>query len=146
MNISTNHPLGDLTNTIIHDGNINNGFQLTVSPYKTTNDNINEDNSELQESDFASHHYDEMYEYRHVILPKEIAKKVPKGRLLTEHEWRHLGVQQSLGWVHFMIHEPEPHILIFRRSLKVSQQVQQQRAAAAAAAHAQQQFNAVHMK
>lgn len=38
-----------------------------------------------------------MYEYRHVILPKEIAKKVPKGRLLTEHEWRHLGVQQSLG-------------------------------------------------
>jgi cyclin-dependent kinase regulatory subunit CKS1 len=47
-----------------------------------------------------------MYEYRHVILPKEIAKKVPKGRLLTEHEWRHLGVQQSLGWVHFMIHEP----------------------------------------
>ncbi len=48
----------------------------------------------------------EMYEYRHVILPKEIAKKVPKGRLLTEHEWRLLGVQQSLGWVHFMIHEP----------------------------------------
>lgn len=38
-----------------------------------------------------------MYEYRHVILPKEIAKKVPKGRLLTEHEWRSLGVQQSLG-------------------------------------------------
>jgi hypothetical protein len=38
-----------------------------------------------------------MYEYRHVILPKEIAKKVPKGRLLTEQEWRHLGVQQSLG-------------------------------------------------
>jgi cyclin-dependent kinase regulatory subunit CKS1 len=40
-----------------------------------------------------------MYEYRHVILPKEIAKKVPKGRLLTEHEWRHLGVQQSLGMI-----------------------------------------------
>ncbi len=98
-----------------------------------------------------------MYEYRHVILPKEIAKKVPKGRLLTEHEWRHLGVQQSLGWVHFMIHEPgmhkkkifsndflllEPHILLFRRSLKVSQQVQQQRAAA----QAPQQYNALHMK
>lgn len=82
---------------------------------------------------------------------------MPKGRLLTEHEWRHLGVQQSLGWVHFMIHEPgtetsnevaslsflslEPHILLFRRSLKVSQQVQQQRAAAQA-----QQYNALHMK
>ncbi|CAF1224435.1 unnamed protein product [Rotaria sordida] len=156
MNISTNHPLGDLTNTIIHDGNINNGFQLTVSPYKTTNDNINEDNtmaakdavqkekeSHKEQIYYSDTYKDEMYEYRHVILPKEIAKKVPKGRLLTEHEWRHLGVQQSLGWVHFMIHEPEPHILIFRRSLKVSQQVQQQRAAAAAAAHAQQQFNAV---
>lgn len=53
-----------------------------------------------------------MYEYRHVILPKEIAKKVPKGRLLTEHEWRHLGVQQSLGWVHFMIHEPGQRSLL----------------------------------
>ena len=56
-----------------------------------------------------------MYEYRHVILPKEIAKKVPKGRLLTEHEWRHLGVQQSLGWVHFMIHEP---VKIIRNEMK----------------------------
>jgi hypothetical protein len=43
----------------------------------------------------------------------------------------------------------EPHILIFRRSLKVSQQVQQQRAAAAAAVAAQTQqpqYNTVHMK
>lgn len=39
----------------------------------------------------------------------------------------------------------EPHILLFRRSLKVSQQVQQQRAAAAAAAQAQQ-YNVLHMK
>ncbi len=38
----------------------------------------------------------------------------------------------------------EPHILLFRRSLKVSQQVQQQRAAAQA--QAQQQYNVLHMK
>ena len=37
----------------------------------------------------------------------------------------------------------EPHILLFRRSLKVSQQVQQQRAAAQAQ---QQQYNALHLK
>jgi len=37
----------------------------------------------------------------------------------------------------------EPHILLFRRSIKVSQQVQQQRAAAQAQ---QQQYNALHMK
>jgi hypothetical protein len=39
----------------------------------------------------------------------------------------------------------EPHILLFRRSLKVSQQVQQQRAAAAIQAQ-QQQYNVLHMK
>ena len=61
-----------------------------------------------------------MYEYRHVILPKEIAKKVPKGRLLTEHEWRHLGVQQSLGWVHFMIHEPGKDDELHREPDKIS--------------------------
>jgi cyclin-dependent kinase regulatory subunit CKS1 len=52
---------------------------------------------------------------RHVTLPPDIAKLVPKGRLLTEAEWRALGVQQSPGWVHYEIHKPEPHILLFRR-------------------------------
>ena len=76
---------------------------------------------------------------RHVILPKDIAALLPKGRLMTEEEWRKLGVQQSRGWVHYMIHRPginlydmakqkvfltwyntislclEPHILLFRR-------------------------------
>ncbi|MBN3305297.1 CKS2 protein, partial [Amia calva] len=43
---------------------------------------------------------------RHVMLPKELAKQVPKTHLMSEDEWRRLGVQQSLGWVHYMIHEP----------------------------------------
>jgi cyclin-dependent kinase regulatory subunit CKS1 len=30
-------------------------------------------------------------------------------------EWRALGVQQSRGWVHYELHRPEPHILLFRR-------------------------------
>lgn len=50
-----------------------------------------------------------------MVLPKEIAKLVPKTHLMTESEWRSLGVQQSHGWIHYMIHEPEPHILLFRR-------------------------------
>ncbi len=41
--------------------------------------------------------------------------QVPKTHLMTETEWRNLGVQQSVGWVHYMIHVPEPHILMFRR-------------------------------
>lgn len=40
------------------------------------------------------------------MLPKELAKQVPKTHLMSEEEWRRLGVQQSLGWVHYMVHEP----------------------------------------
>ena len=41
---------------------------------------------------------------RHVILPKELAKSLPRSRLLTETEWRGIGVQQSRGWQHYAIH------------------------------------------
>ena len=40
----------------------------------------------------------------HVILPKDLAKALPKSRLLTESEWRSIGVQQSRGWQHYAIH------------------------------------------
>ncbi|KAH7966838.1 hypothetical protein HPB49_019872 [Dermacentor silvarum] len=69
---------------------------------------------------YSDKYYDEKFEYRHVVLPKEIAKLVPKSHLMTESEWRGIGVQQSQGWVHYMIHEPEPHILLFRRPLQDS--------------------------
>ena len=46
--------------------------------------------------------------HSHVILPKHIAKNAPKGRLLTETEWRGVGVQQSRGWVHYAIHRCQP--------------------------------------
>jgi hypothetical protein len=39
-------------------------------------------------------------------LPADIAKHVPKSHLMTETEWRNLGVQQSPGWVHYMMHTP----------------------------------------
>ncbi|XP_062596886.1 cyclin-dependent kinases regulatory subunit 1-like isoform X2 [Saccostrea cucullata] len=65
---------------------------------------------------YSDKYTDEQYEYRHVMLPKEIAKLVPN-KLMTETEWRSLGVQQSQGWIHYMKHEPEPHILLFRRPL-----------------------------
>ncbi|XP_022095221.1 cyclin-dependent kinases regulatory subunit-like [Acanthaster planci] len=64
---------------------------------------------------YSDKYFDDTYEYRHVMLPKQIAKLVHKGHLMTEAEWRSLGVQQSQGWVHYMAHEPEPHILLFRR-------------------------------
>ncbi|KAF3822914.1 hypothetical protein GH733_010350 [Mirounga leonina] len=49
----------------------------------------------------------------HVMLPKDIAKLVPKTHLMSESEWRNLGVQQSQGWVHYMIHEPDNEVQLF---------------------------------
>ena len=51
-----------------------------------------------------------------MILPKDLSKLVPRHRLMDENEWRQLGVQQSVGWKHYMIHKPEPHILLFKRA------------------------------
>ena len=73
---------------------------------------------------YSDRYADEEHEYRHVILPKDLAKKIPKNRFLTEVEWRGLGVQQSQGWVHYMAHKPEPHILMFKRA-KVQDQAMQ---------------------
>ena len=69
------------------------------------------------EIEYSEKYYDGKYEYRHVLLPKEIFNLMPKERLLKEDEWRSLGVKQSRGWVHYEIHYPEPHILLFRRLL-----------------------------
>jgi cyclin-dependent kinase regulatory subunit CKS1 len=100
---------------------------------------------------FFSIHYsdrysDDEYEYRHVILPKPLFKMIPKTyfnaddpgvlRLLSEAEWRGIGITQSLGWEHYEVHgtlitcpsyilsdsplpasiAPEPHVLLFRRA------------------------------
>jgi hypothetical protein len=53
---------------------------------------------------------------RHVILLPQYAKFIPKDRLMSEREWRSLGVAQSAGWEHYALHKPEPHILLFRRA------------------------------
>ncbi|XP_059474509.1 cyclin-dependent kinases regulatory subunit 2-like [Neocloeon triangulifer] len=70
---------------------------------------------------YSDKYCDDKYEYRHVVLPREIAKLVPKSHLMSEEEWRGIGVQQSKGWVHYMFHQPEPHILLFRRPLNFEQ-------------------------
>lgn len=54
-------------------------------------------------------------------MPNDLARQVPKSHLMTETEWRNLGVQQSPGWVHYMLHAPEPHVLLFRRPLQQPQ-------------------------
>ena len=39
---------------------------------------------------------------------------------LLQIEWRNLGVQQSRGWVHYAIHRPEIHIMLFRWAPELS--------------------------
>ncbi|XP_011502360.1 PREDICTED: cyclin-dependent kinases regulatory subunit [Ceratosolen solmsi marchali] len=55
---------------------------------------------------YSDKYYDDAYEYRHVVLPKELEKLVPKTHLMSEREWRAIGVQQSEGWIHYMTHQP----------------------------------------
>ena len=94
---------------------------------------------------YSDRYSDDLYEYRHVILPKPLFKLIPKQffnpdnsgtlRLLAEKEWRGIGITQSLGWEHYEVHgmdycclkprcqltkrhvlsAPEPHVLLFRR-------------------------------
>ena len=66
---------------------------------------------------YSARYRDESHEYRHVILPKQLVKYLPKNRLMSEDEWRGLGVKQSPGWFHYMLHDPEPHILLFKREI-----------------------------
>ena len=72
------------------------------------------------EIEYSEKYQDDDYEYRHVLLPKHVFKKIntsKEKKLLSEQEWRSLGVQQSRGWVHYEVHKPEPFILLFRRPL-----------------------------
>ncbi|CCX30159.1 regulatory subunit of cyclin-dependent kinase [Pyronema domesticum] len=73
---------------------------------------------------YSDRYSDKNYEYRHVMLPKNMLKQIPKDyfdsetgtlKILHEEEWRGLGITQSLGWQHYEIHAPEPHILLFKR-------------------------------
>ncbi|RSL41013.1 Cyclin-dependent kinases regulatory subunit [Fusarium sp. AF-6] len=75
---------------------------------------------------YSARYSDSEFEYRHVQLPKAMLKAIPKDyhdtakgtlKLLWEEEWRALGITQSLGWEHYEVHEPEPHILLFKREL-----------------------------
>ena len=74
-------------------------------------------------TDWCFRYSDDNFEYRHVQLPKQMLKAIPKEyfdgtrgtlKLLWEEEWRALGITQSLGWEHYEVHEPEPHILLFK--------------------------------
>ncbi|CEP18340.1 hypothetical protein [Parasitella parasitica] len=64
---------------------------------------------------YSKYYSDDEFEYRHVVLPKNLARWLPQGQLLQPKQWIDFGVHQSTGWEHYMIYKPEPHILLFKR-------------------------------
>ncbi|KAK8695695.1 hypothetical protein V6N13_000846 [Hibiscus sabdariffa] len=92
--------------------------------HSASSENLTE--KKMGQIQYSDKYFDDTYEYRHVVLPPEVAKLLPKNRLLSENEWRAIGVQQSRGWVHYAIHRPEPHIMLFRRPLNYQQQQENQ--------------------
>ena len=44
--------------------------------------------------EYSEKYQDDFFEYRHVHVPAELVKQLPRDRLLAEQEWRNLGVQQ----------------------------------------------------
>ncbi|KAJ8654493.1 hypothetical protein O0I10_009799 [Lichtheimia ornata] len=98
----------------------------------------------LDQIRFSTTYHDDVYAYRHVKLPKAISRWLPHYKPLKESEWRALGVQQSSSWEHYMVHAPEPHILLFREPIEKykarmrEREKREQELAAAAAAAAEQ--------
>jgi len=75
-----------------------------------------------KEIEYSEKYEDDIYEYKHVLLPENTFRGIIRGKLLPEEEWRALGIKQSRGWCHYAIYKPEPHILLFRRPLGTNPQ------------------------
>ncbi|KAM7456206.1 hypothetical protein BLSTO_03038 [Blastocystis sp. subtype 1] len=54
---------------------------------------------------------------RQVTIRKEYAKRIPRGKLLSEPEWRELGIHMSHGWEHYCEYRPQSNVLLFRRPI-----------------------------
>ncbi|ORX58198.1 CKS-domain-containing protein [Hesseltinella vesiculosa] len=67
-------------------------------------------------------YYDDVYQYRHYILPLEIAQHLPRNKLLSRKELLEYGLSLSDFWEHYMIHRPEPHIILLRRTKKQAEE------------------------
>lgn len=73
--------------------------------------------------DYSERYSDDFYEFRHVVVPPQVRKHphITGMVLMTEQQWRAMGVQQSRGWEHYAFYHPEPHVLLFRRPLNQQQ-------------------------
>lgn len=58
---------------------------------------------EYKKVDYSERYETDEYIYRHVRLPRSLARLVPKGQLLTEKEWKEtiLRLEMTSGWEHY---------------------------------------------
>ena len=70
--------------------------------------------------EYSDKYEDDVFEYKNVMLTENIYKTLSRHKLLSEDEWRELGIKQSRGWEHYMIYRPEPFILLFRRPIGIN--------------------------
>jgi hypothetical protein len=62
-------------------------------------------------------YHDEKYEYKHVTLNEETAKKIKSGCLVSYSEFQKLGIIQTPGWIHYFSLPHEKHVLFMKRPL-----------------------------
>jgi cyclin-dependent kinase regulatory subunit CKS1 len=61
---------------------------------------------QLQEKpEYSERYFDDQFEYRYVVLPREMAAELKNKKILTEDEWRGMGITQSRGWAHYGFHK-----------------------------------------
>lgn len=76
----------------------------------------------LQRIDHSAKFVDDVFEYRFVVLPLlhpflelERSHRSAWERMLSEAEWRSLGIRQTRGWAHVGYSRNEANVLLFRR-------------------------------
>ena len=74
--------------------------------------------------EYSEKYQDECYEYRHIILTKELFKVIRDiPGLIPERVWRMvLGIQVSTGWENYIRYPGEPHIILLRRPLGMNKE------------------------
>lgn len=55
--------------------------------------------------EYSERYLDDHYEYRYVVLPREMANDLKNRGQLKEEEWRGMGITQSRGWEHYGFHK-----------------------------------------
>lgn len=58
------------------------------------------------------------FEYTSVILPKSYLPKVQGRKILSYKQIKDLDVTISPEWENYVVHEPEPHVILLRRPFK----------------------------